>query len=165
MRSLFILFVSCLLISCGNEQEPIPVAEWSGRTVSRSLDSLEHGTHYLSVYSHIYSQTEHTTHNLTATVSIRNTSANDTLFLAQADYYNTQGKLIRTYVNAPVYLGPMETLEVVIAQGDTLGGSGANFVFDWAQQANSSEPLFEAVMISTTSSQGLSFTTTGKRVK
>lgn len=164
MRYLLIFAAAWAVVSCSNQEQQPPHTEWSGRTVQRNLDSLAKGAHYLAIYSHIYSQTEHITHNLTATVSIRNTSKSDTLFLLAADYYNTQGKLIRNYLKAPIFLAPLETVEVVIAQGDTLGGSGANFLFDWAQNQESPEPLFEAVMISTTSSQGLSFTTSGKRI-
>ena len=58
----------------------------------------------------------------------------------------------------------METIEIIIEEKDSEGGSGANFVFDWAMKNDTNPPLIEAVMISTYGQQGLSFTTRGVRV-
>ncbi len=122
------------------------------------------GSTYLSVYSQIYSETEHRSHNLTATVSMRNTSCIDTIYICSADYYNTKGELIRKYFDKTIYLKPMETVEIVIDQSDKEGGTGANFIFNWQTKEKCSQPLFECIMISTYGQQGLSFTTTGIRV-
>jgi hypothetical protein len=83
------------------------------------------------------------------------------LYISKANYHNTAGKNIRTYLNNPVYLAPLETLEIIIAEQDIEGGSGANFIFDWAIKNEKNAPVFEAVMISTNGQQGLSFTTRG----
>ena len=61
----------------------------------------------------------------------------------------------------PIYVLPLETIEIVIEDRDIEGGSGANFVFEWAMKNKKNPPLFEAVMISTYGDQGLSFTTRG----
>lgn len=55
----------------------------------------------------------------------------------------------------------METLEIVIAEVDKKGGTGANFIFEWAAKPITSSPIFEAVIISTYGQQGLSFMTHG----
>tara|TARA_B100000378_G_C17902776_1_gene363271 strand:- start:366 stop:665 length:300 start_codon:yes stop_codon:yes gene_type:complete len=98
-------------------------------------------------------------------VSLRNTSKKDTIYLLKADYYDTHGELIKTYFDQPVYVSPMETLEIVIDEGDISGGTGSNFLFDWQIPQNCPEPIFEAVMSSTVGSQGLSFTTQAKRIQ
>lgn len=155
-------------VSCQNKSEvsSIDPVNWDSRTLKRAhIDSLELGTTYLSVYSQIYSQTEHTTHNLTVTVSIRNVNRKDTVFIDKAEYFNTHGALIRTYFDKPIFIAPMETVEIVIDERDQEGGTGANFIFDWAITPNSDEPLFEGIMISTSGQQGLSFTTMGKRIQ
>lgn len=128
-------------------------------------DSLEYGKSYLSIYSQIYSNTEHRTHNLTSMVSMRNTSDVDTIYLLKAEYYDTHGKSIRTYFNSPIYLAPMETKEIIIDQIDVSGGTGSNFILEWKIPENCPEPLFEGVMISTIGQRGLSFTTQAKRIK
>jgi hypothetical protein len=135
------------------------------RNITHALpDSLLTGSSYLSVYSQIYNETEHKTYNLTATVSIRNVNSRDTIYIDNAEYFNTRGHAIRKYFKKTVYLAPMETVEIVIAEKDKEGGTGANFHFDWRMKPSSNEPLFEAVMISSFG-QGLSFTTQGKRIK
>jgi len=103
--------------------------------------------------------------DLAVTVSLRNTHRSDTVVLESADYFDTHGQLIRQYVKAPVLLLPMETIEIVIAELDEAGGTGGNFLFDWRIKAGGNPPHFEAVMISTYGQQGLSFTTTGIRIK
>jgi hypothetical protein len=167
----FNLIALLILICCSNcapdklIQDPIPTFDWSNKVTEISdADSLRHGTSYLSVYSQIYSYTEHISLDLTATVSIRNTSETDSIYLKKANYYDTAGNPIQSYLEAPIALKAMETLEIVIAEVDKKGGTGANFMFEWATKPNVSEPIFEAVMISTYGQQGLSFMTHGKRV-
>ena len=167
-KYLNLLLVALLLVSCEEEKElsSIDPVNWESREITIPVkDSLDSGETYLSIYSSIYSQTEHTTHNLTATVSIRNTSRKDTIYVESAEYYNTAGSLIRTYIKNPIYIVPLETIEIVIDERDVEGGSGANFIFDWQADLNSTEPIFDAVMISTSGQQGLSFTTRGVRIK
>ncbi|MCG6189221.1 DUF3124 domain-containing protein [Maribellus maritimus] len=165
MRHTIFLLILVFLFSCSKEKEN-KIGEslgWSKREISLPTNnSLSTGRSYLSVYSDIYDLTDETKHLLTSTVSIRNTSVNDSIFVTKADYFNTHGKLIRSYVDSPVYLTPMETVEIVIHRRDNLGGSGANFIFEWAVKNPKYEPLFEAVMIWTTGNQGISFTTSGK---
>ncbi|MGB0167538.1 MAG: DUF3124 domain-containing protein [Luteibaculum sp.] len=139
---------------------------WEKRRASIDADStLEKGSTYLSVYSEIYSLTEHRTHNLTATVSLRNVNVGDTIFIESAEYFNTHGESIRNYIQNSIFIAPLETVEIVIDEQDKTGGTGANFIFNWAIQPGSNPPLFEGVMISTSGQQGLSFTTQGHILK
>ena len=138
---------------------------WNQRAASLSVvDSLEAGTSYLSIYSQIYSLSQHKKYNLTAMVSLRNTSETDTIYILKSKYYDTHGKLIKNYIQNPVYMLPMETIEIVINEADVSGGTGSNFIFNWKTPKDTSEPIFEAVMTSTVGSQGLSFTTHAKRI-
>lgn len=153
--------------SCGQKKGMSSVHQenWENRVVDFKLnDSLTSGNTYLAVYSQIYSQSEHRTHDLTATVSMRNINLTDTVYVLMARYFDTKGSEIRSYLKKPIYLGPMETVEIVIDEIDKEGGTGANFLFDWKAGKNANEPFFEAVMISTSGQQGLSFTTQGKRI-
>lgn len=166
--TLFICVCSVILFACNNETESKSMhakVDWESKHYKKELsDTLENGTTYLSVYSSIYSLNEDQTHNLTATVSIRNTSEKDSIFLTKASYFNTKGELIRDYVDFPVVVLPLETIEIIIASKDVSGGTGANFLFDWKKKSTTSAPIFEGIMISTSGSQGISFTTNGKRI-
>jgi hypothetical protein len=167
-RSIILLVIAITVFSCGEQEEISSVnpVNWERRAVdTKILDSLEIGETYLSVYSEIYSLTEHRTHNLTATISMRNTNLKDTIYVSSAKYYNTKGELIRNYFDKPIFILPMETVEIIIDQMDKEGGTGGNFMFDWKTKPDSNEPLFDGVMISTSGQQGISFTTSGKRVQ
>lgn len=169
MKQLLILLFSIILLqSCQEQPEisSISAVNWDKRTVKYALsDSMVQGSTYLSVYSQIYSQTEHKTHNLTATVSMRNTDQQDTVFVESARYFDTQGRPIRSYFENTIYIAPMETVEIVIDETDEAGGTGANFLFKWKMRPGTNEPLFEGVMISTSGQQGLSFLTQGQRLR
>lgn len=166
MKKIIYLLWSIIVISSCNSVDDfssINPENWTKRTITfHQNDSLLLGETYLSVYSEIYSTTEERTHNLTATISMRNTNRRDSIFITKAEYFDTKGKLIRTYFDKPIYLSPMETVEIVIDERDKTGGTGANFLFEWRIPENVDEPLFEAVMISTSGTQGLSFSTSGK---
>jgi hypothetical protein len=169
MKQFFTLLSFIFLMSACKEEPVIssinPV-NWEKRSIDLNpQDSLETGSTYLSVYSEIYSLSEHRTFNLTATISMRNTHKTDSIYILKAEYFNTKGESIRTYFNKPIYLAPMETVEIVIDEMDKSGGTGANFIFDWKIKPGTPDPLFEGVMISTYGQQGLSFTTQGKRIE
>lgn len=170
MKRLVFLIFSILIFSCvedtKQEVSSIDPVNWNNRIASISVqDSLQQGVSYLSVYSEIYSETEHRTHHLTSTISMRNTNLKDTIYINKAEYFNTEGSPIRSYFEKPIFIRPMETVEIVIDEKDRLGGTGANFLFHWSIKPNSNEPYFEGVMISTSGQQGLSFTTQGRRVE
>lgn len=168
MQRILLFVLGMLLLSCAESQDTVSVdpVNWEKRKVQYTIsDSLSAGSTYLSVYSQIYSRTEQITNDLTVTVSMRNTDAKDSLYLDKATYYDTHGTAIRHYFNHPIYIAPMETVEIIIKEVDKEGGTGANFLFDWRQHPGGPEPLFEAVMISTSGQQGLSFSTTGKRIR
>ncbi len=168
MKNAFFLFlVFCVLTACerNSTEDEFEKFNWNQRAASLSVvDSLEAGTSYLSIYSQIYSLSQHKKYNLTAMVSLRNTSETDTIYILKSKYYDTHGKLIKNYIQNPVYMLPMETIEIVINEADVSGGTGSNFIFNWKTPKDTSEPIFEAVMTSTVGSQGLSFTTHAKRI-
>ncbi|PNQ73447.1 hypothetical protein C1T31_08030 [Hanstruepera neustonica] len=165
MKHLFIIILIPICFwSCEKDKEisSINPVNWEKRRVTAPInDSLKNGQSYLPVYSEIYSESEHLTVNLTATVSLRNINPHESIYLKKASYYDTKGNLIRTYFDFPIDIKPLETIEIVIDERDTTGGPGANFVFDWATKADLHEPFFEAVMISTIGQLGISFTTQG----
>ncbi len=163
-----VIFLAVLFVSCTEEKEisSVDPANWSTKQIDISKkDSLSYGKSYLSIYSQIYSISEQKKHNLTAMVSMRNTSENDTIYLLKTKYYDTHGKEIRTYFDTPIFLAPMETTEIIIDEVDVEGGTGSNFIIEWKIPQNCPEPLFEGVMNSTMGQQGLSFTTQSKRIQ
>lgn len=167
-KFILLSFVTITLFGCMEEKEisSINPENWSKRKITlNTKDSLEYGKSYLSIYSQIYSSSEHKTHNLTAMVSLRNTSDIDTIYILKAEYFDTHGTSLRSYFNHPIYLAPLETTEIIIDEMDIEGGTGSNFIFEWNAPKDCPEPLFEGVMNSTVGQQGLSFTTQSRRIK
>lgn len=122
---------------------------------------------YVSVYSSIYLglQTEQLMVNLAATVSVRNVSGEHAVVLTHARYYDSAGKVVRDYVQAPAELGPMASVEFVVKRDDTAGGPGANFVIEWTGPADMDPPIVEAVMIGQSGHAGFSFISEGKAIQ
>ena len=120
---------------------------------------------YVPVYSHIY----HGDHGdlerqfyLTATLSIRNTNLEKDIILHSIDYFDSNGELLKHYLEAPFVLKKFSTISYVIKATDKRGGSGAKFIVRWKCKTPSNAPLIEAIMISTQSGQGISFVSRGQ---
>lgn len=117
---------------------------------------------YVPVYSHIFHRSEDRTFDLTTTLSIRNTSPAGSLTIHEVDYFDSEGTLLKSYVERPRRLAPLASTFVVIEERDRTGGVGANFIVTWHGEEEISPPLIEAVMISTQSGQGVSFTSAAR---
>ena len=103
MRPAFkILVIALIITACSGKETdkyPIKQADWKNKqTKIENFDDYFQGKTYLPVYSHIYHIHEHRAFDLTITVSIRNISSTDTVYILKADYFNTVGENIRQYV-------------------------------------------------------------------
>ncbi|MBD2354291.1 DUF3124 domain-containing protein [Tolypothrix sp. FACHB-123] len=122
-------------------------------------------TIYVPIYSHIYHNDERQILNLAATLSIRNTDLTNPIIITAVRYYDSDGKLIKQYLEQPIQLNALASTDFFVNRTDTSGGSGANFLVDWVSQKVVSEPIVEAVMIATEFQQGVSFVSPGKVIK
>ena len=100
--------------------------------------------------------------DLATTLSIHNTSEERPLILLRVDYFGTTGNLLHRYLPSPIAIRPFGSVETFVPAEDTRGGTGANFVVEWAASGQITEPLIEAVMVGTLGAQGFSFTSRGK---
>lgn len=128
-------------------------------------DQVVGQTIYVPTYSHIYTRDKNRIINLAVTLSIRNTDLQSPILVTSARYYDTHGAAVREYVNKPFRLAPMASTEFVVAEDDTIGGAGANFIVEWSAAVEVTDPVVEAVMISTASQQGISFLSVGRVIK
>jgi hypothetical protein len=158
------------LVSCvAQESEPQAGSQHASSgvepAVSSDGDQIVGQTIYVPIYSHIYTGSKSRTINLGATLSIRNTDAKNSIRLSSARYYGTNGQLLKEYVPTALRLGPMASTDFVVDINDTTGGAGANFIVEWSASIEVTPPVVEAVMINTTSQQGISFISTGRVIK
>ncbi|MBE1426032.1 hypothetical protein H4684_002691 [Desulfomicrobium macestii] len=138
----------------------IPLPGFCGGPVLSSGQLL-----YVPVYSHIYTGDKERPFNLAVTLSIRNTDPSGSLKLTAVDYYDTDGHLVRHYLDAPLVMKPLASIRYVVAEKDVKGGSGANFLVRWEALDAINVPVVESVMIGAQSGQGISFTSQAREIQ
>ncbi len=119
---------------------------------------------YVPIYSSVFNEAPNP-YPLTATLNIHNIDLDNSILLTKVDYYDTDGKLIRRYLEKSAEISSLQTVQFVVKEGDTSGGTGANFIVEWVSKTKVSSPIVEALMISTSTQQGLSFVTSGRVIK
>ena len=121
-------------------------------------------TVYIPVYSHVYSQGGKP-FLLEATLSIRNSDPGNAITIESVRYYNTDGKLIKSYLEKPLRLNPLATAEYLVEQKKIEGGSGANFMVQWVSNKKVNKPVIEAVMVGVEGQTSISFVRSGVVIK
>ena len=125
---------------------------------------------YLPIYSNIWHGDTHPIKgepmksNMSALVSIRNTSQKTPIKVLSARYYNTEGKLIKDFVSAPKAIAALGTLELFIEKSEAEGGSGANFLIQWEAVSDTNAPIVEAVHIDNQAGRPYSFITSARAI-
>ena len=159
---LYVVFLVMVMVSCSNSKVPETKhhSSYHFETVDQSAFEQTELV-YIPIYSDIYYVDSKHTFSLTATLSIRNTSFKDSIYVFSIDYYNSGGQKVRRYNESTLLIKPMESVEFVVENKDDTGGVGANFVVEWGAKPGAQKPYFQGVMIGTTSQQGISFTTEG----
>ena len=115
---------------------------------------------YVPVYSHIYAKGGKP-FLLEATLSVRNSDPDNNIGINSVRYYNTDGKLIKNYLEKPLGLKPLATAEFLVSAQQIEGGSGANFIVEWVSDARVNRPVIEAVMIGIDGRTSISFVRSG----
>lgn len=146
-----VMFITGILTPAGSSADDIQLS--MGQTV------------YVSIYSHIYSGLKARPFDLAAILSIRNTNITQAVTIVSAKYYDTDGELLKEYLNEPLLLKALASTRYIIKEGDKAGGSGANFIVKWKSEKKVNPPIIEAVMIGTHSGQGISFVSRGQVLK
>jgi hypothetical protein len=162
-----------LLVSCQSlESSPQPklsnhAAKSSAKmvTLDKNFKIVKGQTIYVPVYSEVYHHNRQEIFYLAATLSIRNTDLNYPIIINSVRYYDTNGKLVKQYLDNPIQLDALASTDFFVTRDDTSGGVGANFIVEWIAAQEISEPIVEAVMIGTDFQQGISFISPGKVIK
>lgn len=177
-RIILILVLGIVWGGCTSEQEAPSTKEQSGSVIEQKnstgsilkqdpvvferKNSSVGQLVYVPVYSHIYQQNRQKTFNLTTTLSIRNADPYRSFTITEVAYYDSKGKLIQQYVDSTEQIRPLASTSYVIEEADLRGGVGANFLVRWHSQSPIYPPVIEAVNISTSQQQGISFLSVGR---
>ncbi|WP_435949824.1 DUF3124 domain-containing protein [Psychrobacter sp. DM8] len=167
------MFTLVLLTGCTPQQDPNvtlsehqqdPIEELE---ITTDVDRSQFGykqTFYVPIYSDIYTDRDNRKVLLSATLSIRNTTLKNSLFINKIDYYDTDGAFVKSYLDKPIELPAMGTLNYIVEKEEDKGGSGANFIIEVEGMNQTVRPVIEAVMIGNFSNKGFAFTTQGTPV-
>lgn len=117
------------------------------------------------MYSNIFTAPKAIAFPLEATLIIRNTDPANSLTVTLADFYDTEGKLLKKYLEKEVVLKPLETTHIFIPRSKAEGGVGSNFIVRWNSAKEINAPIVECLMIGTISGQGISFISSGKVIQ
>jgi hypothetical protein len=112
---------------------------------------------YVPVYSEIPFGEGKRTLSLTATLSLRNVDTGKKITIRRADYYDSQGRLVRSYLQEPRVIGPLSSFELLVKESDRSGGISASFLVQWDSDSPVLAPVAESIMIGAFSGQGISF--------
>ena len=123
------------------------------------------GAFYVPVYLSVSISQGKVRADFSVTLSIHNASETRPLVLRRIAYFDTNGKMVENYLKAPVALKPFSTVEVFVPTTDVRGGTGANFVVDWAATGEIAEPVVEALMFGGLGSGHYAFISQGRPLK
>ena len=123
------------------------------------------GAFYVPVYSSVSMSQGKLRADFSVTLSVHNASETRPLVLKRIAYFDTSGKIVENCIKSPIALKPFSTIEVFVATTDTRGGTGANFVVDWAAAGEIAEPAVEALMVGGVGSGDYAFISQGRPIK
>jgi hypothetical protein len=123
------------------------------------------GSFYVPVYSSVSMAQGKLRADFSVTLSVHNASETRPLVLKRIAYFDTSGKMVESYLKAPVALKPFATVEIFIATSDVRGGTGANFVVDWAAAGEIAEPAVEALMVGGVGAGHYAFISQGRPIR
>jgi len=123
------------------------------------------GSFYVPVYSSVAISQGKVRADFSVTLSVHNASESRPLVVKRIAYFDTAGRMVESYLKSPIAIKPFSTVEVFIATTDVRGGTGANFVVDWAATSEIAEPVIEALMIGGVGAGHYAFVSVGRPIK
>jgi len=130
--SLGIIFWGCIFATMSHAESGIKL--WKSQTV------------YVPIYTHIFlGENKRVSLNMSSNLVIRNTDSANSIQITEVIYYNSEGELLKSYLNSPKNLNPMASTYYLIEIADDRGGWGANFIIKWNSANKVTQPLFEAI--------------------
>ena len=120
------------------------------------------GGFYVPAYSSVAMSHGKLRVDFSVTLSVHNASESQPLVVKRIAYFDTAGKMVESYLKEPVALRPLATLSIFIPTDDVRGGTGANFIVDWASTGEIAEPVVEALMVGSVGNAHYAFVSQGR---
>jgi len=120
------------------------------------------GGFYVPAYSSVAMSQGKLRVDFSVTLSVHNATETQPLVVKRIAYFDTAGKQVESYLKAPVALRPLATVSIFIPTDDVRGGTGANFLVDWAATGEIAEPVVEALMVGGVANAHYAFISQGR---
>lgn len=120
------------------------------------------GGFYVPAYSSVAMSQGKLRVDFSVTLSVHNASETQPLVVRRIAYFDTAGKQVESYLKAPVAVKPLATISIFIPTDDVRGGTGANFIVDWAATGEIAEPVVEALMVGGVANAHYAFISQGR---
>jgi hypothetical protein len=162
------LLMVALLTAAGCGKEPATVKEGRGHAALGPVTEAvrqaagQRGRIYVPAHSSVYWGFDRVESEMAITLYVRNVNERKGVVIESVRYFDSTGKLVRSYVEQPGVLGPMATADYVIQRLDTTGGTGASFLVEWSGAAEGEAPMVEAVMLGQHGNLGISLSSVGR---
>jgi len=164
-RRVFVLLIISivLLVSCSEPTTYTPFATGAQQTITgRDLRIVTGQMIYVPAYSEVLLGNDGRTHELVVTLAIHNTDLDTPIIVNSVRYHDTEGNLVRSYVDEPIEVAPLATTGFLVQARDSVQGWGANFIVEWGAEEAVYEPVVEAIMVSRSGTQGFSLLSLGR---
>ena len=157
-------------VSCGRGEPPAAGGEAPPAFDPASLEVPDQGGRklraqvlYMPVYSSIpYKSGSY--YDLSAFLAIHNTDLQLPLSIRRVDFFDSEGRMLESFVSGTKILGPMATAIFPVSKKGQKG-AGANFLVEWTADSPVNEPLVESVMKDLGSNLGISFLSQGRIIR
>ncbi|MDX1995250.1 MAG: DUF3124 domain-containing protein [bacterium] len=156
----FILLGMTLLLAACEGNTASPPTQNLQPVTSQNVQIVTGQLVYVPAYSEIFYGSPVDRLPLTVTLAIHNSDPENPIIVSSVRYYDTDGNLVRDYVEQSAQVPPLATVGFVVE--DTAGGWGANFLVEWGAEQPVYEPVIEAVMVSRRGTEGVSFISDGR---
>jgi len=146
-RAISLICWTTLLLAIGADAglAAEPGAQSKGQTV------------YAAAYSYVLMGDGQHQFSVTATLIIRNTDPANAIVLTTVDYRDSKGEHLRHYVEKPIVVGPLASIDFVVKDSDKTGGPSPSFIIRWEANKTVNAPVVETLIIGGRSGQGISF--------
>jgi len=153
LKKIFVLVLGGFFLFCAN-----------AFAAEKDVNLLKGEELYVPVYSHLNIGVGYKI-DLAATLSIRNTSHDKSIYLDKVDYYDNDGNLVRSEVKEPQEIKPMASTYFFVKVTDNFGGVGANYIVRWHSDEKATPPVVETIMFGKMGQASLSFARSARVIK
>lgn len=134
---------------------------------SAAVEFSTDGTIYVPIYRvfyHGYSSSRDA-YGLTCTACLHNTDPKHEIMVFAVEQYNSDGKLVKKLLFAPITIKPWSSKEICILPDAHPEDFGAHLIVRWKSDQPANPPLVEVLMVGQILNRGASFLTRGQEIK